>query len=89
VPRKRKNVAPVEGARAYTGIPESNIAMRQSANAVVPEAEKLVKEYCESGGEARRKNLAAWMVYLRRPGGFYDVALKMIDKVAMGGKAMP
>jgi hypothetical protein len=70
------------------GVPESNVAMKQSANAVVPESEKLVKEYCDAAGAAHRKNLAAWMQKLYKGEGMHDAALKMIYKVATG-KAMP
>jgi hypothetical protein len=72
-----------------TGVQESAIATREAANAVVPEAEKLVKEYCDAGGAARRKNLAAWMQRLYKSEGMHDAALKMIYRVASGGKAMP
>ena len=71
-----------------TGAQERAIATRQSASAVVSEAEKLVKEYCDAGGEARRKNLAAWMVWLSGSEGMYDAALNMIYKAATG-KTMP
>ena len=70
-------------------VPEAAIAMKQSASAVVPESEKLVKEYCDGGGDARRKNLAAWMQRLYKSEGMYDAALKMIYKVATNGKSMP
>ncbi|MET0769394.1 MAG: hypothetical protein ABW081_05760 [Solirubrobacteraceae bacterium] len=70
-------------------VPESNIAMKQSANAVVTEAEKLVKEFCDAGGAAKRKNLAAWMERLYKTEGFHDAALKMVYRVATGGKALP
>ena len=82
----RLNSGPVPKNR--TGVPESSIATKQSASAVVSEAEKLVKEYCDAGGEARRKNLAAWMQRLYKSDGMYDAALKMIYKVATG-KNMP
>ena len=52
-----------------TGVSESAIATRQSANAVLPESEKLVNEYCDAAGESRRKNLAAWMQRLYKSGG--------------------
>jgi hypothetical protein len=82
----RLNSGPVSKNR--TGVSESAIATRQSASAVVSEVEKLVKEYCDAGGEARRKNLAAWMQRLYRSEGMHDAALKMIYKVATG-KTMP
>jgi hypothetical protein len=63
--------------------------MKQSANAVVTEAEKLVKEFCDAGGAAKRKNLAAWMERLYKTEGFHDAALKMVHRVASGGKALP
>jgi hypothetical protein len=72
-----------------TGISESAIATRQSANTVVSESEKLVKEYCDAAGEPRRKNLAAWMQRLYKSEGMHDAALKMIYKVATKGKTMP
>ena len=75
--------------RNRKGIPESAIATREAATAVESEAEKLVKEYCDGGGAARRKNLAAWMQRLYKSEGMYDAALKMIYKVATGGKALP
>ena len=70
------------------GIDERNLAIRQSANAVIPESEKLVKEYCDGGGPARRKNLGAWMEHLQQTGGVYEPALKLIYKAATG-KALP
>jgi hypothetical protein len=82
----RLNSKPVPKNR--TGVPESAIATRQSASAVVSEAEKLVKEYCDAGGEARRKNLAAWMERLSGSEGMHDAALNMIYKAATG-KTMP
>jgi hypothetical protein len=82
----RLNSGPVPKNRR--GISESAIATRQGAGAAASEAEKLVKEYCDSGGEARRKNLAAWMQRLYRSEGMHDAALKMIYKVATG-KTMP
>ena len=85
--KARLNSGPLPKNR--TGVSESAIATRQSANAVVPEAEKLVKEYCDAGGEARRRNLAAWMQRLYKSEGMHDAALKMIYKVATNGKAMP
>jgi hypothetical protein len=66
-----------------------NIAMKQAANAVEVEAEKLVKEFCDAGGTAKSANLAAWIERLYKRKGFYDAAMKMIDKVATGGKALP
>jgi hypothetical protein len=82
----RLNSGPLPKNR--TGVPESAIATRQSASAVVSESEKLVKEYCDAGGESRRKNLAAWMQRLYTSEGMHDAALKMIYKVATG-KTMP
>jgi len=70
------------------GVQESTIAMKQSATAVEADAEKLVKEFCDGGGAARRENLAAWMQFLYKSEGMYDAALKMIYRVATG-KAMP
>jgi hypothetical protein len=86
-----------ETARAHSGplpkdrgrVPESTIAMRQSASAVVPESEKLVKDYCDAAGETRRKNLAAWVQRLYKTEGMHDAALKMIYKAATKGKTMP
>jgi hypothetical protein len=83
----RLNSGPLPKNR--TGVPESAIATRQSASAVVPEAEKVVKEYCDSAGEPRRKNLAAWMQRLYKSEGMHDAALKMIYKVATNGKTIP
>jgi hypothetical protein len=40
-------------------------------------------------GAARRENLATWMQWLYKSDGMYDAALKMIYRVATGGKAMP
>ena len=71
------------------GIPEDALATRESANAVVPETEKLVGEYCDAGGPARRKNLAAWVQRLYKSDGMHDAALKMIFRVATGGKTLP
>ena len=67
-------------------IPEAALATNESATAVGPETEKLVKEYCDAGGDAHRKNLAAWMQYVYKKDGFYDAAIKMIYKVATKGK---
>jgi hypothetical protein len=75
--------------KKLTGVQESAIAMKQSATAVEADAEKLVKEFCDAGGAARRENLAAWMQWLYKSDGMYDAALKMIYRVATGGKAMP
>jgi len=80
------NAGPVR--KTGTGIEESQIAMRQSAGAAMAEAEKLVKEYCDAGGEAKRKNLGAWMEWLSERGAMYQPALDMIYKAATG-KAMP
>jgi hypothetical protein len=55
--------------RDVKGIDERNLAIRQSANAVIEESEKLVKEYCDGAGPARRKNLGAWMEHLQKAGG--------------------
>jgi len=72
-----------------TRVPESTIAMKESASAVVPESEKLVKDYCDAAGETRRKNLAAWVQRLYKTEGMHDAALKLIYKVATKGKTMP
>jgi hypothetical protein len=86
-----------ETARANSGtlpkdrrrIPEKNLAIRESANAVVSEAERVLKDYCDAAGEPRRKNLAAWAQRLYKTKGFYDGALKLIYKVATKGRTMP
>ena len=75
--------------KSRKGVSEGALATRQAANAVVPESEKLVKEYCDAGGEARRKNLAAWMQRLYKSDGMHGAALKMIYRVATKGKTMP
>jgi hypothetical protein len=84
----RLNSGPIP-KKLPSNVPESNIAMKQSANAVVTEAEKLVKEFCDAGGAAKRKNLAAWMERLYKTEGFHDAAVKMVHRVATGGKALP
>jgi hypothetical protein len=71
------------------GIPQENLATRQGANAVVPESEKQVKEYCDKAGKAQRQNLAAWMAHLDQAGGLYRPALDMVHRVATGGKPLP
>jgi hypothetical protein len=71
------------------GIPEDNLAMRESANAVIPESEKQVKEYCEKAGAAQRQNLAAWMEHLDKAGGLYQPALEMVYRAATGGRSLP
>lgn len=71
------------------GIPEASIAMKQSANAVMSEAERVLKDYCDAAGDARRQNLAAWAQRLYKTKGFYAAALKLIYKVATKGKTMP
>ena len=68
------------------GIPEENLAMRESANAVIPESEKQVKEYCDKAGPAQRQNLAAWMVHLDKAGGLYQPALDMVLQDGHGRK---
>ena len=83
----RANSGPIP-KKLPPGVDERNLAIKQSANAVEAEAEKLVKEFCDRGGPARSKNLAAWMVFLDQGGGMYRPALKMIYKAATG-KAMP
>lgn len=70
-------------------IPPENLAMRQAANAVIPESEKQVKEYCDKAPAAQRQNLAGWMVYLEKAGGLYRPALDMVHRVATGGKSLP
>ena len=70
-------------------VPEGNIAIKQAANAVVPESEKIVKDFCDAAGDARRKNLAAWMERLYKTEGFFDAALEMIYRVATKGKTLP
>jgi hypothetical protein len=71
------------------GIPEASIATKESANAVVSAAERVLKDYCDAAGEPRRKNLAAWAQRLYKTKDFYDAALKLIFKVATKGKTMP
>jgi hypothetical protein len=83
----RANSGPIP-KKLPPGVDERNLAIKESANAVEAEAEKLVKEFCDKGGPARRKNLAAWMLFLDKGGGLYRPALKMIYKAATG-KAMP
>jgi hypothetical protein len=86
-----------EKARANSGglpkdrrrIPEKNLAIRESANTVMSEAERVLKDYCDAAGEARRKNLAAWAQRLFKAKGFHDAALKLIYKVATKGRTMP
>jgi hypothetical protein len=86
-----------ESARANSGalpkdrrrISEASIAMKESANAVVSAAERVLKDYCDAAGEPRRKNLAAWAQRLYKTKDFYDAALKLIFKVATNGKTMP
>ncbi len=70
-------------------IPPDNLAMRQAANAVIPESEKQVKEYCDKAPTAQRQNLAGWMVHLENAGGRYRPALDMVHRVATGGKPLP
>ena len=84
----RLNSGPIP-KKLPSNVQESQIAMKQSANAVVTEAEKLVKEFCDAGGAAKRKNLAAWMERLYKSEGFHDAALKLVYRVATGGKALP
>ena len=69
-------------------IPPENLAIRQSANAVIPESEKQVKEYCDKAPAPQRQNLAAWMEHLDKAGGLYQPALDMVYKVATGGKSL-
>ena len=71
------------------GIRPDDLAMRQSANAVIPESEKQVKEYCAKAGPAQLQNLAAWMEHLDGAEGMHRPALDMIHKVATGGKSLP
>jgi hypothetical protein len=71
------------------GIPEDNLAMRESANAVIPESEKQVKEYCDKADPKQLQNLAAWMEHLDKAGGLYRPALDMVYRVATGGKSLP
>jgi hypothetical protein len=71
------------------GVQEPNLAHAQAAHAVIPEAEKLVKEYCKAGGAEKCKNLAAWMEYLNKSGTLYEPALAMVYKAATGGKSLP
>jgi hypothetical protein len=71
------------------GIPEASIATKQSANAVVSESERVLKDYCDAAGETRRQDLAAWAQRLYKTKDFYDAALKLIYKVATKGKTMP
>jgi hypothetical protein len=82
----RLNSGPLPKSRAR--IPEETIAAREGAGAGAEEAEKLVKQYCESGGRARCQNLAAWMQWLYTSGGMQDAAVSMIYKAATG-RAMP
>ncbi len=70
------------------GIPEENLAMRESANAVLPESEKQVKEYCDKKAPAQCQNLAAWMVHLDKAGGLYQPALDMVHRMATGGRSL-
>jgi hypothetical protein len=70
-------------------IPPENLAMRQAANAVLPESAKQVKEYCDKAPLAQRENLAAWMVHLDEAGGLYRPALDMVHRAATGGKPLP
>jgi hypothetical protein len=76
-------------AKRAPGVQEQNLATRQSANAVIAESEKLVKEYCTAGGTTRAKNLAAWMEYLSSTGTLYEPALALVYKAATGGKSLP
>jgi hypothetical protein len=85
--RARANAGGMPKSRK--GIPEDNLAMRESANAVIPESEKQVKEYCEKAGQAQRQNLAAWMEHLDKAGGLYQPALDMVYGAATGGKSLP
>jgi hypothetical protein len=80
------NAGPLPKSRR--GIEESQIAMKEASNAGIAEARKLVKEYCDAGGDAKRKNLGAWMIFLRDRGGLYKPALEMVYEAAMG-TAMP
>ena len=75
--------------RNRKGIPEASIATKQSANAVVSESERMLKDYCDAAGETRRQNLAAWTQRLYKAKDFYDAALKLIYRVATKGKTMP
>ncbi len=74
--------------KSRKGIPEDNLAMRESANAVIPESEKQVREYCDTAVPAQVKNLAAWMEHLDKAGGLYRPALDMVYKVATGGRSL-
>jgi hypothetical protein len=65
-----------------------NLAIRESATAVITEAEKLAREYCD-GFPAQRKNLAAWMAYFKQAGGHYEPALKLVYSAATSGKVLP
>jgi hypothetical protein len=70
-------------------IPPDNLAMRQAANAVIPESEKQVKEYCDKAPAAQRQNLAAWMVRFANAGGLYRPALEMVHRAATNGQPLP
>ena len=70
-------------------IPPENLAMRQAANAVIPESEKQVKEYSDKAPVAQRENLAAWMAHLDQAGGLYRPALEMVHRAATSGKPLP
>jgi hypothetical protein len=72
-----------------TRIRPDDLAMRQSANAVIPESEKQVKAYCDKAGPAQLENLAAWMKPLDGAEGMHRPALDMIHKVATGGRSLP
>ena len=85
--KARLNAAPIP--RNTKGIPQENLAIRQSANAVIPESEKQVKEYCGKADKAQRQNLAAWMAHLDQAGGLYQPALDMVHRAATGGKPLP
>lgn len=84
--KARANAAPIP--KNTKGIPQENLAIRQSANAVIPESEKQVKEYCDKAGAAQRQNLAAWMEHLDHAGGLYQPALDMVHRAATGGKPL-
>ena len=75
--------------KSRRGIPEDNLAMRESANAVIPESEKQVKEYCDKAVAAQRKNLAAWMEHLDKAGVLYQPALDMVYKAATVESLLP
>ena len=83
----RNNSGPIP-KKLPPNVDERNLAIRQGANAAEAEAERLVREFCDKGGKGKRKNLAAWMLYLDKAGGMYRPALAMIYKAATG-KAMP